>query len=231
MSVRKVIAASVCTLTIGSSATWASTHDNFELRIGLLPILGIEDKFSISSAEEAVTSSFEYGIDVPFDISGLRDGSFYDVNQLGGVLAEGFKNTELHLGFSATICPTRTWKINGTLSAVYAPFTENLAASFKVDADGIPILDIFYIQTRYGREYDGFECGIGVDLSTDMLMNWRLLFRGQANPIGNGMFDVHFDRMQVNIDIAPVPIPASGWLLLAGFGGLAGIGYRRRRNA
>lgn len=70
----------------------------------------------------------------------------------------------------------------------------------------------------------------GISEDSRLAIAFRILDSNSALAFfGDGRGDNDFDDMVLAIDVAPIPLPAAGWMLLAGVGGIAAI--RRRRKA
>jgi hypothetical protein len=118
------------------------------------------------------------------------------------------------------------FKLDGvTLFDTGIPFESNTPVTLSLDAGTVPFS--FDTVSPTGSVPNGGSAAFPPAISLFML-NTRTVYA-----LFNDSFtgDKDFDDIVVRMQIAPIPLPAAGFLLIGGIAGLAALGRTRRRTA
>jgi hypothetical protein len=94
------------------------------------------------------------------------------------------------------------------------------------------IVSVFTVLVKAGNAYSAYLFDISPSTGTEFAGGFNTQLAGLVNNKGTGQGLSHLEVAGVFTGTTPVvPLPAAGWLLLAGVGGLAAMARRRKAAA
>lgn len=131
----------------------------------------------------------------------------------GCILTDGGGNTEPGvLAFIDATFASPFTKVGAFVGAAVAPN----AATVEFFDTSDNLIDIVSINSGAGDVFAGFEFLAGIS-------------RVRFNDTSDQNFNMSIDRLFTEGTVAPVPLPAAGWMLLASLGGV--VAARRKRKS
>ncbi|MBU2958918.1 VPLPA-CTERM sorting domain-containing protein [Paracoccus sp. 1_MG-2023] len=130
--------------------------------------------------------------------------------------------------------------VDDVTAGIIAGFAEYSSVTVGDLGGGDPLIDVSTVCTGANTGACSGSSAMGdYDRSVDREFTFDVTFTRLADGdaafdtfalVDGGVIGTEADYFP-GVDVAPVPLPAAGWMLIAGLGGMGAIGRRRRRNS